>query len=185
MMNIHDLATMQEKRTKMGAASTSGSSPHGDSQPPWSNKKPWAANTANLSKPVSRTTSVRGSCPDRTQVLDNSSRVTCMARACDLCFGRSLSLATPRKEQPRLHTATDKHHCHCVSKRSLTLSLTSRAQLGPCRTLCVGPWSFSIQNVFCEHVHRPICKSQNANGHPSPRPELRVLRVGVFDSLVE
>ena len=78
----------------------------------WSpKKKPWARDTANLCKPKSRTTSVRGLCPNGTQVLDNSSCVTLLARACELFFARPLSLATPPEEQPRSHIAYPRHFC--------------------------------------------------------------------------
>ena len=69
------------------------------SQPPWPNKKRWATDTANLSRPKSRTTSATGTCDNRTQVLDNSSCASYLARACDLCFARPLSLATLMNNQ--------------------------------------------------------------------------------------
>ena len=49
---------------------------------------PLRNNTANLSKPKSRTTSVSGLCPNRTQCVDNRSCVAYLARAWDLCFAR-------------------------------------------------------------------------------------------------
>ena len=87
----------------------------------------------NLSRPKSRTTSVRGLCPNRTQVLENSSCVTCLAGACDLCF-------------VRLAHAADKQNRHCLSRPSLATFPTGRAQLGPGRTLFWSPQSFSSQN---------------------------------------
>ena len=89
----------------------------------------WSSNTANLCETV-----VTSSC------------ITCLAGVCELCFARPLSPATLPKEQPRWHTAADKPHCHCQSRPSPTLLLAGR-KIGPCRTLCWGPWSSSIKNV--------------------------------------
>ena len=89
-------------------------------------KKPWATNTANLSRPTSRTTSSRGLRPHRLRVLDSSSCVTSLASACDLSFARSVSLATLPEEQPRWHTAAGKHHLHCESRPSPTLLWAGR-----------------------------------------------------------
>ena len=56
--------------------------------------------------------------PNCTQVLDDSSCFTCVARACDLCFARPLSPATLLKQQPKWHTAANKHSCRCLTQRS-------------------------------------------------------------------
>ena len=52
------------------------------------------------------------------------------------------------------HTAADKHCCHCLPQPSLTLFPTGRAELGPCRTLLLGPKSFSINNVVVANMSR-------------------------------
>ena len=62
---------------------------------------------------------------NRTQVLDNSSCVTCWKRACDLCFGRPFSLANLPEEHPSSHTAHDKHCCLRLSQSSMTIFPTN------------------------------------------------------------
>ena len=92
-------------------------SPPVHSQPPRPNEKPWATNTANLRKPKSRTSFVRGLCPNITHVLDSSS-------CGDNAWEEHVTFALLKhcrqqplpEEQPGSHTAADQHHLSLLTQ---------------------------------------------------------------------
>ena len=143
-------------------ANTQGS-PSVHSQPPWPNGKPWTTDTANPSRPKSRTTSARGFCRNRTQVPDTSPALPPWQEQCDLCLARPLSPATEAKEQPRWHTVAEKHHCHCASRPSPTIFSADRAKT---RDHAKGSFGsslvLSIKNDVFANVSKDWCASLSA-----------------------
>ena len=113
---------------RVGLLSTHRCSPPVRSHALWPNGKPWKTNKANLSKPTSRTICERELYPNRTEVPHSSSCVPLLGKRCHLCFAWTLSLETIPEEQPRSHTAADKHYCPWPSDPFSA----SREKLGPC-----------------------------------------------------
>ena len=64
-------------------------------------------------------------------------------------FARPLSLATLPKEQPRWHTAADKHLSLPVPGHVKPCFRQGRDKLGPCRTLRLGQGRYVQQHITC------------------------------------
>ena len=114
-------------------------------------KKPWATNTANLSRPKSWTTSATVLSLNREEVVDNVSCVTCLAGACDHCFAWAVSQVTLPQEQARSDTAVDET---CCMPAISNLVGNVERNSGHAQTLFVGPWSLSIKNVVIVNMSK-------------------------------